>query len=97
MKIPNKIKIGAHIYDIVFRDDLDDEDFGTSRQKKLKIFINQEIPQTLQEETLFHEVIHNIYLQNGLSIGINETEEEKQVQIISHGIYQFLKDNNLLK
>ena len=97
MNIPNKVKIGAHEYEIVFRDDLDSDDFmGVCRPSKLKIFIDGKLPQSQQEETFIHEVLHAIFHLLGKK---EETanEEEKQVQPLGHAIYQFLKENDLLK
>ena len=97
MKIPKKVKIGAHEYKIVFRDDLDDDNFGVCRPRKLSIFIDEDVPQSQQEETFFHEVLHAIFSQNGLAKPWEPEKEERQVQILGHALYQFLKENNLLK
>jgi len=97
MKIPPKLKIGAHEYDVIRRDDMDDEDFGSCRQRKLKIFINDNVPQSLQEETMIHEALHSIYMQLGMGTPQGDDKEEQEVQALGHAIYQFLKDKNLLK
>ncbi len=97
MKIPKKIKIGAHVYKVVFRDDLDDEDFGICRPRKLTIFIDDTVPQTQREETFFHEVMHAIFHQAGLSTPWDIEKEERKVQVLGHALYQVLKENNLLK
>lgn len=97
MTIPETIKIGAHTYAISFRDDMDDTNFGVCRPNKLKIFIDGTVPQSQQEETFFHEVLHAIFSQIGLSMPDDMKEEERQVQSIAHSFYQVLKENNLLK
>ena len=97
MKIPKKVKIGAHDYKIIFRDDLDDENFGVCRPKKLTIFIDEDAAQTQQEETFFHEVLHAIYSQVGLAKQWDPEKEEKEVQVLGHAFYQFLKENDMLK
>ncbi len=97
MKIPKKVKIGAHYYTIKFRDDLDDENFGVCRPSKLTIFIHSTTQQSQQEETFLHEVLHAIFSQNGLSNVWDPKKEEKDVQILGHAIYQFLLENKLLK
>lgn len=97
MNIPTRVKIGAHDYEIVFRDDLDDENMGTCRPSKTKIFVDSTIATSQQEETFFHEVIHAIYSGYGLGVGLSRDDEEKQVQALGHAVYAFLKDNDLLK
>src|SRR3989304_2371359 len=97
MKIPKKVKIGAHTYSISFRDDLDDENFGVCRPKKLMIFIDSTVPETQQQETFLHETLHAIFHQNGLANPWSPEKEERDVQILGHAIYQFLTENNLLK
>lgn len=97
MKIPEKVKIGAHEYKIEFRDDLDDENMGVCRPSKLKIFIDERLPQTQQEETFIHECLHAIVSELGRYTYNQYDEEERDVQSLSHAIYQVLKDNNLLK
>ena len=58
MKIPNRVKIGAHTYKIVFRDDMDDDKFGLCNTHKGKIFVDETAIKTQQEDTFFHEVMH---------------------------------------
>lgn len=96
MKIPKKVKIGAHIYEVVFRDDMDDANLGVCRPAKLKIFVDSTLPQSQKEETFLHEVLHAIFHQVGLSQPRDIDGEEKQVQSIAHSLYQFLKENKLL-
>lgn len=97
MNIPNKVKIGAHEYEVVLRDDLDADDFmGVCRPTKLKIFVDGNLPQSQREETFFHEVLHAIFHLLGKRQEV-ASDEEKEVQPLGHAIYQFLKDNDLLK
>ncbi|MEK6882319.1 MAG: hypothetical protein AABY22_22055 [Nanoarchaeota archaeon] len=94
MKIPDKVKVGAHEYDIKFElDPSNDNDscFGCISYKKLLIGIDPNYKQSQQEETFFHEVLHAIYHQLGLE------DTEKSIQSIAHSFYEVLKDNNLLK
>lgn len=98
MKIPKKVKIGAHIYKIDFDSDPtndDDSCFGCVSNRKLKIGIDSTVSLTQQEETFFHEVLHAIVYLNGISEG--KDDDEKKVQAIAHSFYLFLKENNLLK
>lgn len=97
MKIPDKIKIGAHIYDISFRDDMDDSNFGVCRPSKLKIFVDSTVAQSQQEETLIHEIFHAVFAAVGMSKPLNPEDEERDVQALAHMIYQVLKENDMIK
>ena len=93
MKIPEKVKIGAHEYKIYFDvDPSNDNDncFGNVSYKKLVIGINPTYAQSQQEETFFHEVLHAIEHQLGYE------ENEQRNQATAHHLYLFLKENNLL-
>lgn len=97
MNIPDKVKIGAHEYEIVFKDDFNDDLFmGMCKPSKLKIFIDGRLPRSQQEETFIHEVIHAIFAILGKGSKV-EADEEAEVQPLGHAFYQFLKENNLLK
>ncbi|MEK6880385.1 MAG: hypothetical protein AABY22_12285 [Nanoarchaeota archaeon] len=58
MKIPNKIKIGGHIYKIIFQKttDLANNDCGKTDRTKGIITIDADLIQSEKEETFFHEV-----------------------------------------
>ncbi len=96
MRIPKKIKIGAHKYDVYFDIDPtndDDDCYGNTSFKKLKIGINPSYAVSQQEETFFHEVMHVIYNQLGYD---KEDNHEQKIQSIAHHLYLFLKENNLI-
>jgi Zn-dependent peptidase ImmA (M78 family) len=67
-----------------------DTAFGRSDDLMNVISINESIPLSNQEETLLHEVIHLIESNLGLEL------QEKQVQGLSVGLYDFLKSNGFL-
>lgn len=94
MKIPQKIKIGGHIYGIIKRD-REKEDgkssCGTHDGKYNKIWINIAWSQSQQESTLIHEIIEAINWLQALGL------EDRQVQGLEAGLYQVLKDNRLIK
>ena len=88
MDIPKKLKVGAHTFNVFLVDPDDiEKDCGECNIGKLTIKIKKNMPQSVMEETLIHESIH------AMNFGL----EEKDVQFLSMGIYQILKDNNLLK
>lgn len=95
MEIPKSVKIGAHIFEVIQRDDLESGNLGSSSVSKLKIFIDETAPESLQIETLFHEILHVIYDLSGIKK--EEAEEEKEVQAIAGYLFQVLQDNRWLK
>lgn len=90
MKIPQKIKIGGHMFKIeqkVMRD-CGETDFHNGI-----IPINKILPQTLKESTLIHEILcHCLNTTFGHKKGVHEVLDS-----MSEQIYQVLKDNKLLK
>ena len=97
MILKKKYKIGAHWFKVILGGDIgNDDNYGKSRMEDLKLFIRDDIPQSLREETLIHESLHMIRQMSGIEKD-DEDEEEKEVQIMAHGIYQFFIENGLLK
>lgn len=99
MKIPIKVKIGAHefvVREVKFMREKD-EDYGNMWIDQGFIEIDKDIMQSLKEETFFHEVGHAIGQVTGVTNGMDKEEEEKFIQSFMHGVYLFLKENNLLK
>lgn len=94
MRIPSKIKIGAH--EVMVKKRKMDELYGEFDKDSLTITIDNTKPITIQEETFIHEIIHAINWLAGIEIK-DEEKEEKNVQALGHLLYQVLKDNNLLK
>ena len=97
MKIPATVKIGAHIFKVKTHSGLgSDEHCGKSDMAKLEIFIRSDLPNSMQGETLIHEALHQIRQLNGIEWE-DDKEDEKRVQIMGHGLFQFLVDNGLIK
>lgn len=86
MFIPDKIKIGAHIYKIKQVDGMLDNANKNSEKEHL-ILLNERLCETEKEVTLFHEIFH----------AINSEMSEATVEFLAQGIYQVLRDNNMLK
>ena len=89
MNIPNKVKIGGHIYKIVFEKEsnLGTNDCGKTDRTKGIITIDTDLIQSEKESTFFHEVLHVI----------NNEYKEVEIDFLAMALYGFLKDNNLLK
>ena len=100
MNIPKTLKVGGHIFKVIRnykfkeRTDIDgqsDLDLLEIRLKD-KDLSGNELHQERKEQIFLHEVLHcvdDIYNGNKL--------EEEEVKRMTHGLYQVLKDNGMLK
>ena len=92
MKLPDKVKIGGHWFNIEYRDERDAySNMGSSFTCWNLIILQKDMCASKQMSNLFHEVLHEIGTQNDLDLS------ESQVTSISEGFYQFLTDNGFLK
>ena len=100
MKIPKTLKVGGIVYKIIEKKMLDGEESKFSgvakhRQAEIKIALsdNEGMPYDRQkyEECFMHELLHCVD-----DIYNNQAIEEKMIDRLSQGLYQVLKDNNLL-
>lgn len=89
MKIPKKLKIGGHIYKIIWKDDWgDNNDLGKTDFVREEIWLNKLLmSQTAKESTLIHEILH----------AINTTLNHELLDSLAEQLYQVLADNRLLK
>jgi len=95
MKIPDKIKVAGHYYDVKFKDKwLSKREivgrFDNDAKKILlcKYYKGTKRAKSEIEQTLVHEIIHSVdrhYNHSSLS--------EKETERLSQGLYQVLKDN----
>lgn len=102
MKIPRNIKIGGFNWEVKQSGEISTESstFGSTHTQKQKIFIDPTETQQKKEQTFIHEVMHAIWWQVGLNTrykGEQKHMEEEIVDAMSHGLYQVLKDNNMLR
>lgn len=84
MKIPKKVKIGAHWYKIVY---VVADECGSIDREKMCIFINPAYSKDTQEATFFHEVLH----------GINNELDHTVLEGLAEQLYAVLVENKLLK
>lgn len=92
MDIKDKYKIGGHWINVEEKNEKDGYDKqGTNFRWGNKILIQSDLAQSKKESNLLHEIIHEIDGQMDVDLS------EKQVSILSEGIYAFLIDNDLLK
>ena len=81
------IKIGVHEYEVVYTEHLNGE-VGHIDNEQLKIAILDGLANSVEEQTLMHEVYHGIKYNLGY---LDHNEEE--VDGVAHGFLQFIKDN----
>jgi len=91
MKIPNKVKIGSHTYEVKYHNGPMTDLAGRCDGELNLIHLNKRFIKSKQESILLHEVIHTLNWMHDLSLN------EGQVSSLGEGIHQFLTDNNLLK
>ena len=85
MKIPNKVKIGAHSYKVVVKE-LEGKLGELNREKGLLVLEKRVIPSE-RYVAFIHEVLH----------GINTELEHETVDALAQQLTSFLLDNKLLK
>lgn len=93
MMIPNKLKIGGHVYSIVMTEDDDilDGATGCMQEQEATIWIDSRMPKSIQESTLIHEVLH------ATATTLGDTDlGHALIDSISEQLYQVLSDNGLL-
>ena len=79
MNIPEKVKIGGHILDVIITNDCDCiayNEIGRTCLAKNIIWINKNYPKSRQEEALLHEMVHNMLYE------LNEEQDEVLVERI---------------
>lgn len=94
MKIPNKIRIGGHIYTIKkVKPNLDQEELadgfkcGETDVGKNIIRLDMTMKESQIEETFIHEILH----------AINNELRHDLLHNLAHSLHQVLRDNKLLK
>lgn len=99
--MPKTLKIGGFIWEVKEDKNVSTEGnaFGSTHPISQKIFLEPGGTTQKQEETLIHEIMHAVWWQSGLSTRFKDNPkiEEEVISALSMGIYQVLKDNDLLK
>lgn len=85
MRRYTELKIGPHLCRIQYVSGLDD--CGVNSRERGIITINDDIIESEQGVTLFHEVLHKI----------NGELDEVMVDFLAHAIFQVLDENDMLK
>lgn len=85
MKIPAKLKIGAHTYKVQFVGELDK--CGATNRDNGTISIAKEMAQSHKEVTLLHEILH----------ALNSELDHTVLDSLAEQLYQVLSDNKMFK
>ena len=95
MKIPKTIKICGLNYKVQMEKDIQSKEgiVGQHHPKTLIIRLHtNNYHQEKLEQNFFHEIFHAIDSNYN-----NDSLDEETIERLANGIYQVLKDNNLLK
>tara|TARA_R110000868_G_scaffold65399_9_gene195723 strand:+ start:1873 stop:2193 length:321 start_codon:yes stop_codon:yes gene_type:complete len=81
-----RIVIGGHEYKVIFTDlqheDSTKELYGRHEVKDNIIYINKNIHESRQKETLIHEILHALHFNFGLQ------HNESYIDALSNGLFQ---------
>lgn len=94
----DKVKIGGMIFDVIRVDELkhpsDNRRLdGNIRYGECKIYIDTSLSCQAELQTIWHEVIHGILVQAGMS---EAADKEDVIEAIAYGVMAVLYDNPLL-
>lgn len=95
MTIPDKVKIGGIMFDVVFQDEISEREKeidGRIIYDKQIIRIKSGMAKEYTESVFLHEVLHGIVIQFQIDFGDNE---ERNIERLAYAIYQVLKDNDI--
>ena len=89
IKVPKRIKIGAHTYSIGLTPHLhcDEARYGSCNHRTQEIKIWSEAPPSLRDECLIHETIHISELCHRIEVS------DSDIDRISHAVLEFLSRN----
>ena len=86
----NCIKIGYKIYEIIYKDEVYDDNsnkcYGLTDNNKQEIIIDKTFPLNIQNQALVHEILHAIADKYLLEVNKNE----KEIDLLATGIYEML-------
>ena len=89
VRIPKKVKIGAHTFEVVITKDPfeNNSELGQCDSIKQKILLLEGLSETQQFSTLLHEAVH----------AMNTTIKHETMDSLCEQISQFLLDNKFVK
>lgn len=100
MKIPKTLKICGMNWAVEVNRDVANEGqcYGSMHFTYQKIYLDPNTTPQKHEQTLLHEILHTAWANHGLGQRKELKDFEEQiVDALSQGLYQVLKDNDMLK
>ena len=94
MKIPKKIKAFGFVYPVIQKKNLRDKEgkwLGLIAHKEGEIKLDKNQHHRRKEQVLLHELVHFVNAEERIKM------KERDVEKLSTGLYQILKDNNIWK
>ena len=94
MKIPKKIKVGGHVYRVIYPCDFAENKNlrGQHDGDTKEIRISDDGPESVIAETLLHEILHAVDSVTGYKLF---EDNERAIVGIGEALFQVLRDNNL--
>lgn len=95
-KMSARVKIGPQTFNIIIREDLHQEDGkkldGWIKFSESNIYLDSRLDPFAYKQVLWHEIIHGLLTQSGVT-----NIPEESVDSLSYGIMSILQDNEWLK
>ena len=87
--LPKSVKVGPVVYDVKIAPRLAaDGAYGAFARPEALIEIHPDMAMSMQEITLWHELVHIILVHGGIRV-----HEEVVIDALAHGIVGVLQDN----
>ena len=99
LRRPANVHIGPFTFNVVFsepRDHTESEEYGHTEIKKCEIWIDATCAESIQRETLMHELIHACFLVSELSEE-RRYRPERYIRATSPTLLDTLRRNPVLK
>lgn len=101
MKIPKILRINGLKFRVTRDKNVAREGncYGAIHHYTQNIFIDPDAKEDRQEQAFLHEIIHAVFETSGLHVRYQKQPEleEELTTTLASGLYQVLKENNLLK
>lgn len=97
MSLPTSVPILGIQFEVIATHLPVEADCGESHCAARSIFIDKDIPEDTQMETLYHEITHMILSLSGVSEFLEEKAEEAVCQAMGLGLFTMFRDIELAK
>ena len=103
MKLPSRLKVGAHTYTVELTKAKDAvrhrDNWGKAMIEEKRILLDRELPESQLEETFFHELLHVCMHASGIGYDIYDKvqlTEEQVVTRLAPWVHHVLIDNGIV-